>query len=175
MSPAVKFHQLEWVKTMNYRREKRFQDALLHATITLESLAHKFMSAKGFSRRQRKEALKPGLAKWLLSLEELKELRDECETIKELRTLRNDVVHREKVLSEDDIQLVISGIDSLELVRTHLLKIGDPEILELEDKFSSFLERVEIGKAVSSNVGQMVPIQFQWLKEKDCYHTGDSG
>ena len=104
----------------------------------------------------------------------MKELKDECETIKELRTLRNDVVHREKVLSEDDIQLVISGIDSLELVRTHLLKIGAPEVLELEEKFSSFLERVELGTSIGSNVGHMVPMQFRWLKEKECYRSDGS-
>jgi len=169
MSPPVTFHQLEWVKTMNYRREKRYQDALLHATITLESLAHQFMSAKRFSKKQRKKALKPGLAKWLLSLEEMKELKDECDTIKKLRTLRNNVVHREYVLSEDDIQLVISGIDCLELVRTHLLKIGSPEILERENKFSSFLKPLELGMSIGSNVGRMVPMQFRWLKEKECY------
>ncbi len=46
-SPPVAFHQLEWIKTLNCRREKRYQDALLHATITLEALAHIYLTAEG--------------------------------------------------------------------------------------------------------------------------------
>ena len=172
-SPPVAFHQLEWVKTLNYRREKRYQDALLHASITLETIAHIHLFAKGIkSRNKRKEIIKKagGLGEWLLSLN-IEGLSDECKRVTRLRTLRNDIVHREKVLAKDDIELVISGIDSLERVRTHLLHTGAPEILELESKFKSFLEPVELGRSLSGSVGQMVLMRFRWRKEKNCYRA----
>jgi len=171
-SGPPEFHQLEWMKTINYRREKQYQDALLHATITLEALAHIYLAKSIPSRKNRKQVIwnAGGLAEWLLSLN-IEGLKEESENVKQLRKLRNDVVHREKVLTDGDVEQVKSGIDSLTLVRSYLLQIGKPEILKLENKFTSFLDRVELGKAISSNVGQMVPLRFGWRKEKDCYQT----
>lgn len=166
------FHQLEWIKTLNFGREKRYQEALLHATITLEALAHIYLSAKGISsRKKRKKVINAeGLADWLLGLN-IKGLTDECENVAELRKLRNDVVHREKILTEEDIELIKSGIQSLAHVRVFLLQSGKPEILELENKFISFLEHVELGKASSDSIGQMIQMKFGWRKEKDCYQV----
>jgi len=167
------FHQLEWIKTLNYHREKRYQEALLHATITLETLTHIYLSAKGVtSRTKRKQVIRKanGLAGWLLSLN-IKGLKDECANVADLRKLRNDVVHKEKVLTREDIERVKSGIQSLALVRSHLLQTGKPEVLQLESKFKTFIEPVELGKAVSTNIGQMVPMRFEWRKEKDCYQV----
>jgi len=169
-SPAL--HQLQWVKALNYRREKRYQEALIHAAITLESLVHLYLSAQGLSKKERKNVLKKaeGLSGWLRKLKP-QGLVEECENVAELRKLRNKVVHEQKILSETDIELIRNGIQSLALVRTYLLRTGKPDILKLENKFSSFLERVELGQATGEKIGQMVQMKFGWRREKDCYQT----
>ncbi len=72
-------------------------------------------------------------------------------------------------MTQDDHDLIVSGLKALELVRAHLLETGAPSILLKELHFSSFLEDLEIGKATSSKIGQMVQLRFGWRKEKDCY------
>jgi hypothetical protein len=165
------FHQLVWLKTLNYRREKRYQDALLHASITLEALVHLYLSARGItSRKKRIEVIKKakGLGNWFVGLN-IEGLKNELENVANLRSLRNDVVHKEKVLTNEDIELVKSGVQSLALVRTYLLQASKPEVLQLENKFNSFLEPIEQGKSVSPQIGTMVLLRYGWRKEKDCY------
>jgi hypothetical protein len=169
-SPA--FHQLQWVKALNHRREKRYEEALIHAAITLESLFHLYLSAQGLSEDERdiERRNAKGLAGWFRKLRP-KGLVEECENVAELWKLRNKVVHEQKILSQKDIELILNGIQSLAIVRTYLLHTGKPEILKLENKFTSFLVRVELGQATGAKIGQMVQMKYGWRREQDCYQT----
>ncbi|MFW9958258.1 MAG: hypothetical protein ACFFCT_09305 [Candidatus Odinarchaeota archaeon] len=81
------------------------------------------------------------------------------------------MVHKEKVLTNEDIELVKSGVQSLALVRNYLLQESKPEVLQLENKFKSFLEPIEQGRSVSPQIGRIVLLEFGWRKEKDCYRV----
>jgi hypothetical protein len=166
------FHQIQWIKALNDRREKQYQEALIHAAITLESLVHMHLSALGYSKTQQKSIITgaKGIAGWLEDLQH-KRLADACNDAARLWRLRNHVVHNQKVLTKRDKETIHRGIDSIALVRMFLLQTGRPEVLSLETRFTDFLERIELGKAVDREVGKMVPMRFGWRREKDCYRT----
>jgi hypothetical protein len=166
------FHQLQWVKSLNYKREKRYQEGLIHTAITLESVVHLYLSAQGLSKKERKKVLKKaeGISGWLRELKP-KGLVEDCENVAELWKLRNKVVHEQKILLGNDIEQIQKGIQSFALVRTYLLHTGKSDVVELESKFSSFFEQVELGQAKGAKIGQMVQMKFGWRREKDCYQT----
>lgn len=157
------FHQLQWAKTLNQNREKRYQEALLNAAITLEAISHLYLKAKGLKK-------KGGWAPWLKSLK-LPNLVEECEEVACLWLLRNDVVHGQMKLSEKEIETIRKGIQSLTKLREFFLEEADPELLEKEGKFSAFLERIPLGTAVSDSIKGQVPIRIEWRRENDHYET----
>ncbi len=164
------FHQIQWIKALNDRREKQYQEALIHAAITLESLVHLYLSACGHSKKQRKRIVEEanGIPGWLERLQPDR-LADACNDAARLWRLRNRVIHNQKALTKRDHETIHRGIDSIGLVRMFLLQTGRPAQLCLETRFSGFLERIELGKAVDRRVGKMVPMKFGWRREKDCY------
>lgn len=163
----IDFHQLQWAKTLNHFRENRYQEALLNAAITLESLVHLYLSAR---ERDYWNETKKGLPDWILKLRP-RGLINDCKNVVRLWRLRNEVVHENKILTKKDLERIKKGIQSMKKFRIYLLQSGDPKIIELENKFSSFLELVPIGEAVRTSIGQLVEVQLGWRREKDGYQT----
>ena len=157
------FHQLQWAKTLTHYREQRHQEALLDAAMTLEAISHLYLKAKGLKK-------KGGWAPWLRSLE-LSNLGEECEDVVCLWLLRNEVVHKQKKLSENEIETIRKGIQSLTKLREFFLEQADPELLEKERKFSAFLEQIQLGTAVTDPIRGQAPIRIEWRREKDHYQT----
>lgn len=167
------FHQLQWVKVLNYRRERRYQEALLGAAITLETLVHLYLKAQDTSWEKEMEKLERknrGMATWIRILQP-QGLVDECEEVSKLWLLRNEVVHEQRILTEDDVELIRNGIQSLERLRPYLLHISNPDLLKLENQFSSFLEKILLGEAASDSIGKLVLLKYEWRREQDCYQT----
>ena len=160
------FHQLQWANTLNHNREKRFQEALVGAAVTLESLAYQYCSARNLSYEKETNGI--GLAGWIRELSP-PGLEEQCEDVAKLWKLRIGFIHKRKLLSEKDIEAIKKGIKSLDQVRTYLLKTGDPDVLSLENRFSSFLEPFQQGQATSDSIGKLVAMEFGWRREKDHY------
>lgn len=159
------FHQIQWVKALNHNREKRFQEALLSAAITLETLIHLYIKAKGLGQRGK------GIAPWIRDLaKKHKELSKECKDIADLWDLRNEIVHERRKIDEEEIQIIRTGIRSLTRVRAFFLDLIDSELLDLENQFSSFLEPIPFIAAGDSIKG-MVSIRLEWRREADNYQT----
>jgi hypothetical protein len=164
------FHQLHWFRALNHKREKRYLEALFDAAVTLESLVHLYLTPQYPLKNDRKNAIreKGGLAGWVKKLKP-QGLTGECDNVAKLWTLRNELVHDQKLLSEEDIQTIRKGIQSLREVRTYLLKTVAPNVLNLESRFPSFLEPFQQGWAASELIGKLVALEFGWRREKDHY------
>ena len=172
-SESPVFHQLQWARASNHYRENRYQEALLSAAITLEALTHQYLMAKGLSsKRKRNAEIKDskGQAGWIQNLEPTT-LADECEDVAKLWLLRNDVVHDQRMFSEEEKEIVTKGIQSLRKVRTHMMGIINPALLKSEEKFSSFLEPIPIGTGAGQTIKELIPMQLEWRREVDHYQT----
>jgi len=150
------FHQLQWIKTLNHEREQRYQEALLSASQTLESLVYEYIAAKGLSRFRLN---KMGMVKWVMEQVDLVKdfvsqipdfpyptdvwAKTTCSGTAKLWRLRNDVVHQQRILTQSDDSSIRDGILNLRNLRACILHHINPELLELEDEFQSFLEQVE--------------------------------
>jgi hypothetical protein len=174
------FHQLQWIKTLNHIREKRYQEALLSAAVTFEALVYNYLEVKGLERKK-------GLAVWVTTLVEQlsgyfsktyhqsKDVdfwaRDTCDHVAKLWSLRNSVVHEKRILEKRDFQLIQNGITSLGKLRTFILNTVNPDLLDLEKKFASILEPVQIDEDPIDPLSQMVTLNFDWRRELDCYQN----
>lgn len=172
-SESPVFHQLQWARASNHYRENRYQEALLSAAITLEALTHQYLMAKGLSSKRKRNAEikgKKGQAGWIQNLK-ITTLADECEDVAELWLLRNDVVHDQRMLLEEEREIVTKGIQSLRKVRTHMLGTINPTLLKSEEKFSSFLEPIPIGTRAGQTIKELFPMKLEWRREVDHYQT----
>ncbi|MFW9889561.1 MAG: hypothetical protein ACFFER_15340 [Candidatus Thorarchaeota archaeon] len=176
------FHQLQWIRTLNHMREKRYQEALLSAALTFEALAYNYLEVKGLEKKE-------GLSKWVTTLTEpmleyfpmvyptLEEDKVEywvaytCDHVAKLWRLRNRVVHERRILERRDSQLILEGITSLGNFRTFILNTVNPELLDLEKKFASILEPVQIDEGPEDPFSQTVTIKLDWRRELDCYQN----
>ena len=175
------FHQLQWVRTLNHVREKRFQEALLSATQALEALAHNYLKVKGLPKKQIK---KQGIASWICGLEDQlsdfftsPDLTSEyldywvkvtCDSVARLWRLRNDVVHNEKVLTKRDIRTIDEGFVSLVNLRKFFLHVIDPDLITQEEEFASLLEEVQIERETDLS-RTLTTLKYDWRREEDCY------
>ncbi len=157
------FHQLQWARALNQNREKRYQEALVNAAITLEAISHIYLEYVGQKR-------KSGFAPWLRSLK-LPNLAEECEEVACLWLLRNDIVHKQKKITENEVEIIKNGIKALTKLREFFLEKAAPKLLENERRFSDFLIPIQLGTAVSTPIQDQVPIQMEWRREKDHYKT----
>jgi len=167
------FHQLQWAKALNHNREKRYQETLLSASITLETLTYLYLAAQGFKSKSERNAEiknKGGLAGWIRALKP-SNMAEECKEVASLWSLRNDVVHKQKKLLEKEIEVIKKGIQSLSKLRGFLLERIDPDLLKLEGRFSAFLEPIPIGTTTSESIDGKAPIRIEWRREKDHYQT----
>jgi hypothetical protein len=167
------FHQLQWATTLNHNREQSYQEALLSAAIALESLSHVYLKAIGLKTREERESeisSRRGMAGWIESLNP-PNLNEECKEVARLWVLRNSIVHRQKKLVEKDIVTIKKGIRSLAKLREFFLSKAEPELAEMEEKFSDFLEPIQLGTAAAASIKGIVPIQIEWRREKDHYQT----
>jgi hypothetical protein len=180
---APSFHQIQWIRTLNHVREKRYQEALLSASLTLEALVYSSVENNGLPRETIKDS--GGIAPWILGLEKpLSEYftqfdrypykyqhwsKTTCQSVAKLWRLRNDVVHRQKTLSSQDHRPITDGIASLSHLRHYFLSSIIPELLELENQFSSFLEPVPFSEDLIEYPGQIVTVNYEWRREQDRY------
>lgn len=164
------FHQLHWFRALNHKREKRYLEALFDAAVTLETLVHLYLTPQYPLKNDRERTIgkKRGLAGWVKDLKP-QGLTEEGGNVAELWKLRNEIIHEQKLLSEEDIQTIRKGIHSLGKVRAYLLKTVALDVLNLESKFSSFLEPIPQGRVTSGLVGKLVAMEFGWRREKDHY------
>ncbi len=177
------FHQLQWIRTRNNLREKRYQEALLSATQTLEALAYKYLDEKQLPKNKIKAQ---GIAKWILDLEdELREffakpdlelddldywVKVTCRDVARLWKLRNDVVHNERVLSDKDRRVIEEGITSMYNLRRFFLSHINQELLERELQFESLFERVPIEEE-TNQLRNITTLRFHWRRELDAYQN----
>jgi hypothetical protein len=174
------FHQLQWIKTLNHIREKRYQEALLSAAVALEALVYNYLEVKGLERTI-------GIAAWVTTLvEPLSKyfskvnptseyvdywVRYTCDHVAKLWRLRNSVVHERRILEKRDYQLIQDGITSLENLRKFLLNTVNPDLLNLESRFTSILKPVQIHEEPVDHLYPMVTIELNWRRELDCYQN----
>ncbi len=165
---TLTFHQLQWAKALNHNREKRYQEALLSGAIALESLIHQFLNARGIHHKNERIKEIHGTSRWLRNLE-TPNLSEECKDVAKLWDLRNDIVHEQKVFSENENRIITSGIKSLESLRDFFLQTIDPDLLKKEKMFASFLEGIPLGTTEREPIDGLAPITFGWRREKDHY------
>ncbi len=176
------FHQLQWIKTLNHEREQRYQEALLSASQTLESLVYEYITAKGLSKSRLKKIRMP---KWVMEQVSLVKnyvsqipnfpypadswAKVTCSGTVRLWRLRNDVVHRRRILTQKDHNSIRDGILNLGNLRACFLHYINPELLKLEDRFQSFLEQVEFSHEPQDYLGQLLTLKYEWRRELDDY------
>ncbi len=156
---APAFHQIQWAQTLNHMREGRLQEALLSCAIILEALAYRYWSEKAIKKK--------GMARWLRGLDH-PHLQREFNTTADLWSLRNKVVHEQRVLTCENLEVIKAGIGALGRLRRFFLQKLDPEIVKMEHEFSSFLEPTYL-IASKASVGKSVPVAIQWRREIDHY------
>jgi hypothetical protein len=164
------FHQIQWAKALNYLREQRHQEALLSADLVLDALVYRYHTAIGLSKKQMKRLRRDGLSNVVRALD-FPELVRECRDVADMRDLRNEVVHEEKVLMEEDRASIRAGIEGLKLLRSRLLQESGSGLIELEQSFHLFLERIPIGRSTSDPIDKMVEMRIELRREHDCYRT----
>ncbi len=153
---------------LNHNREKRYQEALLSACFTLESLAYHYVEAVKLPRNTIKKS--KGMARWVETLYPPVS-KHVCQSLSEMWTLRNDVVHRRKIITRAEIQTIKDGIKALAILREYFLTSIDSGLLKLENQFDSFLEPIQMGVAISDSIKEMVQMKYGWRRECDNYHT----
>jgi hypothetical protein len=176
------FHQRQWIITLNHLREKRHQESLLSASVTFEALVHNYLEVKKLKKPK-------GLANWVTKPELAKQLSEyfsslnrafeevdywtnwTCEKIAALWRLRNSVVHQRRILTKRDSQLIEEGITGLGNLRTFILNTVNPDLLDLEKKYESILEPVQIDEKQTEPLSNLVTIKFDWRREIDCYQN----
>ncbi len=129
---------------------------------------HQFLDARGIHSKNERIKEISGAARWLRTLE-TPNLSEECKDVAKLWGLRNDIVHEQKVFSENENRIVTSGIKSLESLRNFFLQTIDPDLLKKEKMFASFLEGIPLGTAEREPIDGLAPITFGWRREKDHY------
>jgi hypothetical protein len=181
---APSFHQLQWIKTLNHEREHRYQEALLSASLALESLVYEYIAAKGLSKSRLK---KIGMEKWVMEQVDLvkdyvSQIPDfphpvdywsgvTCSGTARIWRLRNDVVHQQRILTQNDYNSIRNDIINLGNLRACFLHYINPELLVLEDKFQSFLEHVEFSHEPQDYPGQLLTLKYEWRRELDNYQS----
>jgi hypothetical protein len=182
------FHQIQWIRTLNYQREGKQQQALLTASLTLESLVHCYYETLGTSWSDERAKLtrrERGLAKWIMRATDnytdyLTQVvssqehidywaKSDCSAVVSLWKLRNNVVHGQKVLSASDYATIHDGIGSLGNFRSYLLNTIKPDLLTLEDKFHAFLDPIPLETEPIDLYGRRVSVKDEWRRECDCY------
>ena len=182
------FHQLQWIKTLNYIREERYQEALLSATLALEALAYSYLSVKGYPEKQIYTS--GGMANWVKGIacafsKYIKQVdssldyvdsraKSMCNSVARMWFLRNKVVHNQKILTRVDFRDIRDGIESLGNLRSYFLNEINPNLLQLELQFESILDPVPIRREPIDPFGQRFTVKYEWRKELDCYENPES-
>jgi hypothetical protein len=159
ISNTPAFHQIQWAQVINHIREERPREALLSCAILLEALAYQYWTEK--------ERGKKGMALFLRSLDH-PTLQNEFNDAANMWSLRNKVVHKQHVLIQEDVMIIMAGIRALSKLRSFFLEKIGSEMLKIGKKFTKFLEPIH-PVPVKEPVGKFMPLKIEWLREEDHY------
>jgi hypothetical protein len=147
-------------------RESRFQEAAISCAVVLEALAYQYWDKKTIRKRRGKDK-RGGMSPWLRQLNH-PTLQNEFNDAADLWLLRNEIVHDQKLLTNDDIELIMRGLKAMGKLRWFFLDKIAPEQLKISKRFAGFFEQTPI-TSEKPKVGKFLPVSIQWRRETDHY------